>query len=295
MSFSDFLCCPLCGAPLVQEGGCLFCGARHCYDIAAAGYVNLLPPGKKGNAHTGDDAEMLAARAQFLAGGFYDGISDAAADLCARCLPPGHSPVRFVDAGAGEGYHTCRIAMRLAADGAAVEGCGIDASKKGAARGAKRARILPHGVNVCFAAGNIFSLPVADASLDAIFSMFAPIPAAEASRTLAPDGTLIVVAAAPHHLWEMRELLYDEVRESEEPPRAPDGFTLLSKSEYRAKLYIPDQTTLDALFTMTPFYYRTSARGRERLARAGAMTVSAGADLYAYRKISGAPEKDETV
>lgn len=296
MSFSSFLRCPVCGAPLTQEGGSLFCrGARHCYDVSAAGYVNLLPPGKMGNAHTGDDAGMLAARTRFLDGGFYDGISDAAAALCASFLPLGKSAVRFVDAGAGEGYHTCRIARRLAEDGRSVDGCGVDASKKGAARGAKRARMLPGGVNVCFAAGNIFALPVADASLDAFFSLFAPIPAAEAVRTLAPGGTLIVVAAAPHHLWEMRGLLYDEVRENAEPPRTPDGFALLKKTGYRARCLIPDQGTLDALFMMTPFYYRTSPEGRARLAQAGSLTVSVEADVYAYRKISDLPEKDETV
>ena len=65
MDFSPFLICPHCGGALQREGGSLLCdgrtGRKHCYDIAAAGYVNLLPPGKGGNAHTGDDAGMIAA------------------------------------------------------------------------------------------------------------------------------------------------------------------------------------------------------------------------------------------
>lgn len=302
MKFSQFLCCPVCGAPLSQEGGSLFCagraGKRHCYDIAAAGYVNLLPPGRQGNAHTGDDGGMLAARARFLDGGFYDGISDAAADLCAQHLSRPYQTIRFCDAGAGEGYHTCRIAGRLGAVcGSAVDGCGIDASKKGAARGARRARTLPEETNVCFAAGNIFSLPVSDGSLDAFFSLFAPIPAAEAHRTLHRDGVLIVAASAPRHLWEMRSLLYQEVRPNDTPVRTPEGFSLLEKREYRTQVFLPDQQTLDALFAMTPFYYRSPPEGRARLAAAGAMTVSVEADLYAYRRMSGSretalPEKD---
>ena len=73
MEFSSFLRCPLCGGALSREGGSLFCdghtGRRHCYDIATAGYVNLLPPGKGGNARTGDDGAMIAARSAFLSGG----------------------------------------------------------------------------------------------------------------------------------------------------------------------------------------------------------------------------------
>lgn len=290
MSFASFLRCPLCGSVLNREGGSLFCagdtGRRHCYDIAREGYVNLLPPGKKGNAHTGDDAAMMAARSAFLKGGYYDGISDAAADLCLRHRPASPSRISFADAGCGEGYHTVRIAGHLLHAGAcAVEGCGVDASRKGAAAGARLARASAVQASLSFVTGNIFSLPVAASSLDALFSLFAPIPAEEAARVLGDDGVLIVVASAPRHLWEMRSLIYDEPREGNASITIPAGFTLLEKCEYRTSVDLPDQETLDALFTMTPFYYRASAAGRQRLSTAGALTVSVEADLYALGKI----------
>ncbi|MBQ4043196.1 MAG: methyltransferase domain-containing protein [Clostridia bacterium] len=290
MSFASFLRCPLCGGALTQEGRSLFCdghtGRRHCYDIAREGYVNLLPPGKKNNAHTGDDAGMITARTAFLSGGYYDCISDAAADACLPYLTPEMSPLRLLDAGSGEGYHTCRIASRLAQKtGRAVEGCGADASKKGAAAGAKRASALPEGIALSFITGNIFALPTEDRSLDVMFSLFAPIPAAEAMRTLKDDGVLVVVASAPRHLWEMRCLLYDDPREGNAEAAVPEGFILLSKNELRTQVHIPSQADLDALFTMTPFYYRTPAEGRERLAHAGALTVCVEADVYVFRKI----------
>ena len=289
MDFARFLRCPVCAGALAKEGNSLFCdghsGKRHCYDIASAGYVNLLPPGKKNNAHTGDDAGMITARTAFLSGGYYDCISDAAADLCLAYLPGGADTVRFCDAGSGEGYHTCRIADRIASrSGRCVEACGVDASKKGAASGARMARSAADGVSVSFVAGNIFSLPVEDHSLDAVFSLFAPIPAAEADRVLKEEGMLIVVASAPPHLWEMRCMIYDEPREGNTEAAVPEGFVLKEKKELRAEAHIPDQDTLNALFMMTPFYYRTPAAGRERLAHAGSLRVSVEADLYAFAK-----------
>ncbi len=289
MRFSDFLICPHCGASLVREGNSLFCEGtrRHCYDVAASGYVNLLPPGKGKNAHTGDDAGMIAARTAFLSGGYYDGISDAVAEIAAKYLPHGTDTVRIVDAGAGEGYHTCRIARGIAQrTGRAVDAVGIDASKKGAAAGAKLAARMTdaENVNLSFAAGNIFALPVKDRSADVMLSLFAPIPAAEAVRTLKDDGILVVVASAARHLWEMRCILYDDPREGNAEATLPEGFILTGKSAYRESAHIPDNKTLQNLFTMTPFYYRTPRNGRARLAATESLTVSVMADLYVFTK-----------
>lgn len=291
MKFSDILICPKCGAPLVAEEKILACTGqrRHCYDIAASGYVNLLPPGKGRNARTGDDAGMMAARTAFLSGGYYDGISDAVAEIAARHLPEGTDTIRICDAGSGEGYHTCRIARGIAArTGRPVDAVGVDASKKGAAAGAK----LAHRTAVAdytdtkfsFVAGNIFSLPVADRSLHVMLSLFAPIPAAEAMRALRDDGVLIVTASAARHLWEMRCLIYDEPREGNAAAAVPAGFETADTAAYRAKIRLPDHETIMNLFTMTPFYYRTPENGRARLSAAPSLDVSVMADLYVFTK-----------
>ncbi|WP_030329038.1 putative RNA methyltransferase [Micromonospora parva] len=72
--------CPVCGEPLAETTAgtarALRCPRRHSFDIARQGYVNLLA----GRApHSGDTAEMVAARADFLAAGHYDVISAALA------------------------------------------------------------------------------------------------------------------------------------------------------------------------------------------------------------------------
>ena len=158
----SLLRCPLCGTPLDRRGQSLFCRRperSHCFDVASSGYVNLLPPGRAGNGHTGDDADMIRARSRFLAMGFYDPISDAAAALAAGAVPAG--PLSFIDAGCGDGYQTCRIARLLSGKyGIDVQALGADASKKGAEAGARTARRT--GSPASFAACNLFSLPVAD-------------------------------------------------------------------------------------------------------------------------------------
>ncbi|WP_406075736.1 putative RNA methyltransferase [Micromonospora sp. NBC_01638] len=96
----DRLRCPVCGEPLGQatDTRALRCPRRHSFDIARQGYVNLLA----GRApHVGDTAEMVAARADFLAAGHYDVISGALADAATQAAarlrataapPPGPPP-----------------------------------------------------------------------------------------------------------------------------------------------------------------------------------------------------------
>lgn len=286
----SYVCCPVCGASLHRDGGSLFCenpGKRHCFDLAASGYVNLLPPGKAGNAHTGDDKGMIRARSRFLALGLYDPISLSAASLAAETL--GERENLFVlDAGCGEGYHSCLMAETLhEKSGAPVTLFGFDASKHGAEAGAKLAarRGLTEGsVRVAFAAGNLFSLPVPTAAADCVFSLFAPIAGEENIRALKNDGVLVVGAAGKRHLWQLRELLYDTPRESEGEIRTPDGFTAVAEKTLRVTVHVPSNEALRDLFHMTPFAWRTSPEAVRRLDAVDSLTVSIEVLFRAFRK-----------
>lgn len=275
-SILDFLRCPHCGAVLTREEKSLRCTAGHTFDLAKSGYVNLLPPGKEKNARTGDEKEMVKAREEFLSLGHYAPITDALAAAAAQYLTQESCTV--CDMGCGEGYHTCRFTKRFAElTGAEVLTVGFDASKYAAERACKRAvreGLMPKdgigaafdgNASAYFMPGNIFRLPLADHSVNLALSMFAPVAGDEAKRVLTEDGLLIVVSSGKEHLLEMRQKIYDDVHLSDELPAVPDGFYEIARLNNRYVTAIPATEALAALFTMTPFYYKTTEAGRERL------------------------------
>lgn len=266
--------CPVCRAPLYQEGGSLYCSGerKHCFDVAKSGYVNLQKPGKMSNATAGDDGGMVKARRDFLKTGLYDGISDGAADALKKHA--GEVPA-FIDAGCGEGYHTNRIYDRLCAQ----YGIGFDASKHAADRASK----MRGERNLFFAAGNIFSMPVEDGAADAVFSLFAPVAPEEFSRVLNDEGYLLVCSSGENHLLEMRKIIYDEVRISPALSSVPDGFELVGREENSYMVNVGGED-LKNLFLMTPFSYRTPEKGREKLYSTDKLDITVQVQYSIYRK-----------
>ena len=279
----DILRCPHCGTPLTRPADnsrTLRCAAGHAFDLAKSGYVNLLPPGKEKNARSGDEREMVKAREEFLSLGLYAGITDGLSSLASESAEGASFTV--CDMGCGEGWHTCRFTKRFAElTGASVLTAGFDASKYAAERACKRAArdgLMPkEGIGAAsegsasayFMPGNIFRLPLAEHSVNLALSMFAPVAGEETRRILTPDGLLIVVSSGKEHLLELRQKIYDDVRLSDELPPLPDGFTEVERKNNRYTAEIPTGEALAALFTMTPFYYKTTEAGRERLLSSG--------------------------
>lgn len=276
------LICPICKGPLSLSEKTFSCSGekRHCYDVSASGYVNLLPPGRMNNAKTGDAKEMLRARVDFLSGGYYDIISNEIAHIIENRI--GKNSIDILDAGCGEGYHLLNVTNKLTANGISVNAVGIDASKHGADIGAKSAK--RQNSSVFFAAGNIFSLPVADKSEDVLISMFAPIPQEEALRVLRDNGILIVCASGVRHLWEMRSIIYDEPRENTKGIKCPDGFEMEKEIKVGDIIHLPDAKTIQNLFTMTPFYHRCPKDGRDRLMNTDSLSVTVEATLQIFKK-----------
>ena len=314
----EVLVCPVCGASLSREGGSLYCsgGRRHTYDIAKEGYVNLLPPGRAKNAKTGDGADMVRAREEFLAGGGYDRYSREAAEFAAgflggaalsgeavpsdeRCSGDGRSltgtvsvvgdtsptgeAVPKIEEGIqarGEYHRAVTVVGDTSPTGEVVpkiEILGVDASKYGVQTAAKR--YVKNGyfdprVEPCFVAGNIFHLPVADASADVFTSLFAPLPDDEVRRVLKPDGILLICAAGGDHLCEMRRVLYDNPVPSGGGATVPEGFEVAGETIIEYPLELTSHDEIMALFTMTPFYHNAPAEGRERLEALDSLTVT---------------------
>lgn len=178
------LACPVCTLRLAPRGPELRCERGHSASIARQGYASLL---RGRHATSGDTAEMVSARADFLAAGHYAPI---AAALAAESVPG-----LTVDLGAGTGYY---IAAVLDSQPASF-GIALDLSSY-ACRKAARA----HPRAVAATADAWQPLPLRDAAADLLLNVFAPRNGPEMRRILRPGGTLLVVTPTPRHLGEVR-------------------------------------------------------------------------------------------
>ncbi len=269
-SLFDILKCPVCGAPISRESGTLFCAGarRHCYDLASAGYVNLAGAKQAGG---GDDAALIRARTAFLEKGHYAPIAERVCEhLSAACRGS-----TVLDAGCGEGYYAAQMAR------AGFFVLGADLSKRGITHAAKHA--TREGLSALFAVAGIFSLPVADASVDAVVSLFAPVCEEEFLRVLKPGGALILVGAGTEHLFSLKRVLYDTPYQNEPRADLPKGMTLLAKDRLRYS-FVADNATLQELFAMTPYFYRTSRAGQARLAATPSLDVDVDVEIAVYQK-----------
>ena len=188
---ADLLACPQCAAPdsaLTPLGpAVLGCPAGHRFDVARQGYVALLGP--RARTDTADSADMVTARADFLAADHYAPIAKAVAEVVDEAGPDG--PV--LEIGAGTGYYLRTVLDRVAAVGVALD------SSKFAAR---RAAADPRVTSVVADAWS--RLPVRSGSVGTVLSVFAPRDAAEVGRVLGPGGVLVAVTPETTHLIEVR-------------------------------------------------------------------------------------------
>ena len=271
MLWEQLLKCPVCGGSMQRDAGVLSCtGARrHCFDVSSAGYVNLASSKAAGG---GDDAVLIRARTAFLEKGCYERIADA---VCHALQTYAGEGATVLDAGCGEGYYAAKMAK------CAHRVLGIDLSKRGITHAAKHA--TREGLSAFFCVGGIFDLPVADESVDAIVSLFAPVAQEEFLRVLKPGGVLILVGAGEEHLFSLKSVLYDTPYRNEARADLPTRMTRVAEERVRYT-FGADNETLQELFSMTPYFYRTSKEGVARLAATTYLDVDVDAELLVFKK-----------
>lgn len=268
--WENVLKCPVCGAQMQREANTLYClgGRRHCYDFSKAGYVNLAPAQSSGG---GDDADLIAARTAFLQKGHYAPI---ATEIC-RLLQEYAPGDTVLDAGCGEGYYSAMISR----SGKKV--LGLDLSKRGITHAAKLA--AREGSNALFTVAGIFDLPVADESVDAVVSLFAPVAETEFLRVLRPGGILLLAGAGEEHLFSLKGVLYDIPYRNTARADRPENLEKVGEQRLRYT-FDADKDTLRDLFAMTPYFYRTPKAGIERLAQTERLDVDVDVEIGIYRK-----------
>ena len=270
----NYLTCPVCGELLQQNERSYRCKKGHSFDLSASGYLHLLPSSKMNSKLPGDNKQMVAARRNFLQKGYYQPISDKLNEVIAAELKNKKQPL-VLDVGCGEGYYTSRLHDSL--KGADV--CGMDISKLAVNAAAKSCK------SVMWAVASSFDLPVADESCDVLVSMFAPICMEEFHRVLKKGGALVFAITSTRHLWELKEAIYDEPYENKKEDHQYEGFTFEQSHKVESMFHLPCQEDVANLFTMTPYYYKSSVKTSQRVASLEQLDCRIDVDILVYRKL----------
>lgn len=257
------LLCPICQTELRRTEKQMKCENGHSFDLARQGYVNLMINGKKSS---GDDRDMVKSRHLFLEEGFYAPLRDHVSNLIAS-----RKPQVLVDAGCGEGYYTKVCAQH------AREAYGFDLSK------AALKLAAANDAKTHYAIASLAHLPLADESVDVLLSVFAPFDEAEFQRVLKADGLLIQVQPGPYHLYELKQILYERVQ-LHEPTVHSRSFDVVKAETLAYPMEIHDPQHLQALFQMTPYYWKSPKESRSRLQAQSVLQVRASFHIVCYRK-----------
>ena len=262
--------CPVCHAAMTEteDGRVCRCLAEkpHCFDFAKSGHIHLGGP----HAGDGDTKEAVRARRAFLDAGYYQPLSDEINRLLDEI---GSKTV--LDAGCGEGYYTNRMASSR-------DVLGIDLSRAGVESAAKRAKQL--GTRAAFSVASIFSLPVRDESFDAVTNLFAPCAEEEFSRVLKDGGYLVLVGAGENHLMGLKKAMYENAYHNPGRADLPTRMKEIRRQRLQFEITVEGQEMIQALFSMTPYYWRTSKSDREKLETLSILTTVVDFDIFLFRK-----------
>ncbi|MGX9418918.1 23S rRNA (guanine(745)-N(1))-methyltransferase [Vibrio sp. WJH972] len=266
--------CPLCENTLIQNSGSYTCEHNHQFDIAKEGYVNLMPVQHKRSKDPGDNKEMMTARRQFLATGHYHPLRDAIGNLLQK-----NQVSSLLDIGCGEGYYTDYFRGQLTAANHKASVYGLDISKIAIRYAAKS---YPDS-HFCVASSQ--RLPFTDNGLDAVVRIYAPCNDDELMRVVKDKGIVITVTPAGRHLYQLKSLIYQDVRLHDETPENIPNFSLINEQALHYTMSLSGENA-SHLLQMTPFAWKASESVKFNLAQQSVFECDAHFMIRIYQKIS---------
>jgi 23S rRNA (guanine745-N1)-methyltransferase len=224
----------------------------------------------------GDSKEMAASRSAFLDKGYYEPLLKELERTVLE-LSKNEEPA-MLDCGCGEGYYTSNIAKELKNRFPKAKIAGFDISRPSVKRAAKRTK------DVDFAVASVFDIPVFDESFDILLNVFSPLSIDEYKRVLKDGGYYVYVVPAARHLWQLKAAIYDTPYENREEDIPYEGFEHVETRKVRYETLIKTKEDIFALFQMTPYYWKTSAKGAEKLSAYESLMTEVAFDIHIYKK-----------
>lgn len=273
MPMTTFLC-PVCKTPLCEIDKCAVCSHAHVFDRAKEGYFYLLNPQDKNSKDPGDNKDMVRARRDFLDGDFYLPLASEIAKEITERFP---EKITLLDAGVGTGYYLNALARARGNDKDVY--FGVDVSKHAVKIAAKRNKAAH------IAVASVFDLPFADKSFDVVTCVFSPYAMQEYSRVLKDGGLLILAYPYGNHLLELRQALYENVRDNTTslPPCSDFEFALEKELTYTVTAR---GNQIDNLLTMTPYVYRAPKDSVEKVRAKTELSLTCDFHISVLKKIS---------
>jgi len=294
LTTNETIICPVCSQRLKRTEKQFCCENNHQFDVAKQGYVNLLQPQHKKSKQPGDSQEMVEARFRFLNESYYEPLSDKLNQLIAKdCSSklPDNNAYHVVDAGSGEGYYTQRLYEHLNQSVIPKPGIpkpgipkviGFDISQRAVKASCRRSK------SIQWMTATSSHIPVASHSQDAVLCLFSRIVPEEFSRILKKDGILYVASTGSSHLIELRNMLYQNVKQSAYNPNSTlsERFTPLDESlnaNVRYKIEVNSRQAINDLLLMTPHYWRATESAKQAIQAMDTVSVTVDIRLTGYR------------
>lgn len=276
----DFLKCPVCDKQLIKCDTSYKCINNHSYDISKKGYVNMLLANQKHSINPGDNKEMILSRVRFLNLNYYHILRKTILDLILKYNTK--NEINFCDLACGEGYYTNYLhdELKKTKD---INTVGVDISKYAIIEACKKKNAM-HLDNIDYFIGNLNYLPFLDDSFTFMLNCFALIDVKEFYRVLKQDGFFIRVLPDKDHLLNLKEILYEDVILNEMKEKELNGFTLVDEVHIKDDIFLKNSNEIYDLFTMTPYYYKSSKKSIEKLLKLKDLKTRISFVLLVYQK-----------
>ncbi len=290
MSEHKVIACPVCGQPLHACGKNWRCDSGHSYDEARQGYLNLLLPQHKKSKAPGDPLEMVDARQRLLDSQLYRPISDSLNQWTlewaleqtmekATEQAADSSALQIADVGCGEGYYTQRLQQMLEDHLQPHQVYGVDISKDAIKRAARRSK------NIDWLVATGGKLPFLPHSLDLIACLFTNLMPEGFRQVLKPAGQVVLLNTGGQHLFELRQLIYDEVKINPLDPRPlmeAHGFHCQGEQVIKYPLTLNSNQQIMDLLTMTPHRWKIRTEALEHLQQLAQLTVTIDVVMHQF-------------
>lgn len=268
----DILICPKCKEILskynYEVSTSYKCKNNHTYDVSKRGYINLLLPNQMNSKDPGDNKEMVLARKSFLEKEYYSTLKKS---LCENII----NNKIVLDLGCGEGYYTEGLTSKN------TFVLGSDISKSMINEASKK--IKDHN-NLLYIIASNNNLPILDNSIDACLSCFSPLDLKEVKRILNNEGKLYKVTPGKYHLYELKEVLYDNPYLNQvNLDLADSNFEVCENIKVKYNVKLETKEDIMNLFIMTPYYYKTKKEGVEKIRKLDSLEVTLDFDITVYK------------